>query len=369
MVRTWKAYSQPKPDESPVPNPVWPLWFAALSFLVTRRAGGLFVLGLDRRRDRRLVSAGGRSPKGRLVSKNWIDARRGAQRAERRRCRAGGDGRAAARRRDRARDVARPALVEAEVPRRRVGVPRRSHRPRGLRGRRPTTCTRRRDARPCARRRKKPASTSIPTRSCTSRTGRRPRSRRSGSRPGSSSGPVAGGNAIADGAETDELQWFGADEALAAHAAGEIELAPPQYVTLLDLRAYGDASPRRCAASPPATPIDFMPRFHFVEGGGAVCVYREDVAYDDLALLDAEGPAPPPLPATTTAGTTSATERRARDRAILLVGLGRDPQVRLERLPALRELLLGVLVGDGGGDDHVVAVLPVHRRRRRCSSR
>jgi 1,4-dihydroxy-2-naphthoate octaprenyltransferase len=46
MRQTWKAYSQPKPAESPMPNPVWPLWFAALSFLVTRRAGGLFVLGM-----------------------------------------------------------------------------------------------------------------------------------------------------------------------------------------------------------------------------------------------------------------------------------------------------------------------------------
>ena len=44
--RTFAYYSQPKPDVSPMPNPVWPLWFAALSFLVTRRAGGLFVLGL-----------------------------------------------------------------------------------------------------------------------------------------------------------------------------------------------------------------------------------------------------------------------------------------------------------------------------------
>ena len=44
--RTFAAYSQPKPDVSPIPNPVWPLWFAAMSFLVTRRAGGLFVLGL-----------------------------------------------------------------------------------------------------------------------------------------------------------------------------------------------------------------------------------------------------------------------------------------------------------------------------------
>ena len=34
------------------------------------------------------------------------------------------------------------------------------------------------------------------------------------------------------------MQWFGPDEALAARAAGEIELAPPQYVTLLDLREY-----------------------------------------------------------------------------------------------------------------------------------
>ncbi len=44
--RTWMAYSEPKPAASPVYNPVWPLWFAAMSFLVTRRAGGLLVLGL-----------------------------------------------------------------------------------------------------------------------------------------------------------------------------------------------------------------------------------------------------------------------------------------------------------------------------------
>ena len=46
MVRTWKAYSEPKPAESPMPNPVWPLWFAPHSFLVTRRAGSLLVVGL-----------------------------------------------------------------------------------------------------------------------------------------------------------------------------------------------------------------------------------------------------------------------------------------------------------------------------------
>ncbi len=44
--RTWAAFSQPKPAESPFPNPVWPLWFAPHAFLLTRRAGSLFVLGL-----------------------------------------------------------------------------------------------------------------------------------------------------------------------------------------------------------------------------------------------------------------------------------------------------------------------------------
>jgi 1,4-dihydroxy-2-naphthoate polyprenyltransferase len=44
--RVFAAYSHPKPAESPFPNPVWPLYFAALSFVVTRRAGGLFVIGM-----------------------------------------------------------------------------------------------------------------------------------------------------------------------------------------------------------------------------------------------------------------------------------------------------------------------------------
>jgi 1,4-dihydroxy-2-naphthoate octaprenyltransferase len=46
LLRVWKAYDEPKPAESPFPNPVWPLWFAAHSFLLTRRAGGLFAIGL-----------------------------------------------------------------------------------------------------------------------------------------------------------------------------------------------------------------------------------------------------------------------------------------------------------------------------------
>ena len=44
--RTFAAYNHPKPKESPFPNPVWPLWFAPHAFVLTRRAGGLLVLGM-----------------------------------------------------------------------------------------------------------------------------------------------------------------------------------------------------------------------------------------------------------------------------------------------------------------------------------
>ena len=45
----WKVlgvYSKPPPAEPPPRYPLWPLWYVSWSFLVTRRAGGLFVLGL-----------------------------------------------------------------------------------------------------------------------------------------------------------------------------------------------------------------------------------------------------------------------------------------------------------------------------------
>jgi 1,4-dihydroxy-2-naphthoate octaprenyltransferase len=46
FARVWQVFGEPKPAESPMPNPVWPLWFAPHAFLLTRRAGGLLVLGM-----------------------------------------------------------------------------------------------------------------------------------------------------------------------------------------------------------------------------------------------------------------------------------------------------------------------------------
>src|SRR6185312_822410 len=45
------------------------------------------------------------------------------------------------------------------------------------------------------------------------------------------------------------------------------------------------------------------------------------------------------------------------------LGLGRNPQVRLEGLPAGREQRFGLFVLDRRDDDHVLALLPVDRRR------
>jgi 1,4-dihydroxy-2-naphthoate octaprenyltransferase len=46
LVQVLKVYNQPKPESAPENYPIWPLWYVAWAFLVTRRAGALFVLGL-----------------------------------------------------------------------------------------------------------------------------------------------------------------------------------------------------------------------------------------------------------------------------------------------------------------------------------
>jgi 8-oxo-dGTP pyrophosphatase MutT (NUDIX family) len=101
-------------------------------------------------------------------------------------------------------------------------------------------------------------------------------------------GRAGGGDERADGSETDVIAWFRPQDALDRRAAGEIELAPPQFVTLLELVAHATVD-EAIAAFTAAEPFDFMPRFHFVEGGPAVCLYPDDVAYLDAAKLEADG--------------------------------------------------------------------------------
>jgi 1,4-dihydroxy-2-naphthoate octaprenyltransferase len=46
LVSVMRRFAQPKPTEPPPDNPVWPLWWAPLAFIHTRRSGGLLILGL-----------------------------------------------------------------------------------------------------------------------------------------------------------------------------------------------------------------------------------------------------------------------------------------------------------------------------------
>lgn len=46
LAKVWRVFEQPRPDAPPAGFPVWPLWFAAVAFMHTRRAGALLVLGL-----------------------------------------------------------------------------------------------------------------------------------------------------------------------------------------------------------------------------------------------------------------------------------------------------------------------------------
>ena len=46
LVKVWKPFGHPRPEQPPRNFPVWPLWFAPIAFLHTRRAGALLILGL-----------------------------------------------------------------------------------------------------------------------------------------------------------------------------------------------------------------------------------------------------------------------------------------------------------------------------------
>lgn len=45
-VEVIRVYSRPRPETPPVNYPIWPLWYVAWAFTLTRRAGVLLVLGL-----------------------------------------------------------------------------------------------------------------------------------------------------------------------------------------------------------------------------------------------------------------------------------------------------------------------------------
>lgn len=81
-----------------------------------------------------------------------------------------------------------------------------------------------------------------------------------------------------DGGEIHAHEWMQPGKALAAQKAGEIELPPPTFVTLLKLSAYGTTTEALAAISPQPPEI-FVPRYHHIEGG-TCSLYEEDAGYE-----------------------------------------------------------------------------------------
>jgi 8-oxo-dGTP pyrophosphatase MutT (NUDIX family) len=94
--------------------------------------------------------------------------------------------------------------------------------------------------------------------------------------------------AVADGVESDALRWFSPQDALDARASSEIDLAPPQFVTLLALRPHV-AIAAALDAIHAAETIHFRPRIHFGDGFG-IAIYEGDIAYLDDEHLDVSAP-------------------------------------------------------------------------------
>ena len=140
--------------------------------------------------------------------------------------------------------------------RRDVGVPRRPGRRRG-----PPTRRRRPGMRPggppLGRRWRSAASPSTPTTSCPSRTGcRRPSAPRRFA-TWFFVARASAGEVVVDGGEIHEHEWLPAREVLARRDRGEVDLAPPTWMTLHDLAQHGDvdAALREAVRARPPPPL------------------------------------------------------------------------------------------------------------------
>jgi len=78
-----------------------------------------------------------------------------------------------------------------------------------------------------------------------------------------------------DGSEVHDHRWVSPFDALALHANGEVELAPPTFVTLTQLGRHAEVAEAIVAADP----IYFATEITSDAAGTRLCVWAEDVGY------------------------------------------------------------------------------------------
>jgi 8-oxo-dGTP pyrophosphatase MutT (NUDIX family) len=94
------------------------------------------------------------------------------------------------------------------------------------------------------------------------------------------------GEVLVDGAEIRDHAWLGAREVLARRDRGEVDLAPPTWVTLHDLAEHG-AVDEALAAAAAREPLPHYETRWVVVDGGAVAMWDGDGGYDSG---DPDGP-------------------------------------------------------------------------------
>ena len=87
------------------------------------------------------------------------------------------------------------------------------------------------------------------------------------------------GAVTVDGGEITEHTWARPLEVLERRDAGEIELAPPTWVTLHTLAAHADAAAALAAAGA-AEPEHFTTRAALTDDGGVVAMWHGDAGYE-----------------------------------------------------------------------------------------
>ena len=98
------------------------------------------------------------------------------------------------------------------------------------------------------------------------------------------------GDVTVDDGEIREHRWMRPADVLLARDAGEVGLAPPTYITLHQMDGHLRAADLLAAAVPDGhEPEHFATRFTMV-GNDVVAMYFGDVAYEDVELVDADGP-------------------------------------------------------------------------------
>ncbi|MGV3760634.1 MAG: NUDIX hydrolase [Actinomycetota bacterium] len=99
---------------------------------------------------------------------------------------------------------------------------------------------------------------------------------------------ASAGDVLVDGGEIHDHAWLSPTEVLHRRERGEVDLAPPTYVTLADLADHGDVEAVLADAATRRPVPRYETRWAGVEGG-AVAMWEGDAGYDDEDP-DAAGP-------------------------------------------------------------------------------